>query len=293
MEKTFDLCFTNPPYTNNIDLNIMTEIFRVCDEIICVHPCGWLLQKKDKKKLFLDYKKLLDENLKSVEIFNGNPIFNIDLVNPCAIYHIKKKYQKPFEVDYFGHKYQTNNIFGISHHMNSWDSLVIPFINIISKYIDLHSSLNSHYVDIKDLVISENKYYCQFTAMQPGTAASDNRMYKDDFWIFIRNETDKYKEVSNNKTSDTLTYIFNSEIERDNFIYYLKTDFARFCLSLLKTHQHLKRGEMSLVPWMDFSQEWTDEKLYKFFNIPQETIDYITNFFPDDFYGLRKKNETK
>jgi hypothetical protein len=50
--------------------------------------------------------------------------------------------------------------------------------------------------------------------------------------------------------------------------------------------KHIDNGELNNLPWLDFTQEWNDEKLYKYFDINQETQDYITNFLPD-YYNIR------
>jgi site-specific DNA-methyltransferase (adenine-specific) len=37
---------------------------------------------------------------------------------------------------------------------------------------------------------------------------------------------------------------------------------------------------MSLIPLLDFTQEWTDEKLYKEFNLTEEEIKFIEKNIP-------------
>ena len=44
---------------------------------------------------------------------------------------------------------------------------------------------------------------------------------------------------------------------------------------------------MDLIPWLDFTEEWDDDKLFKKFDISQELQDYIRDFLPD-FHGIRK-----
>ena len=65
-----------------------------------------------------------------------------------------------------------------------------------------------------------------------------------------------------------------------NFLNYIKTDFARFCLSVNKNNSQLECGEMSFIPWLDFSKEWTDEKLYKYFDLTPEEIKFIEKNIP-------------
>ena len=75
-------------------------------------------------------------------------------------------------------------------------------------------------------------------------------------------------------------FTFNTKIEGENFIKYLKSDFCRFCLSIYKNNSQLDRGELAIIPWLDFSQEWTDEKLYKHFDISEEEIQFIEKHIP-------------
>jgi hypothetical protein len=67
----------------------------------------------------------------------------------------------------------------------------------------------------------------------------------------------------------------------------LKTDFSRFCLAIYKTNSQLARGELALIPWLDFTASWDDEKLFEKFDVSQELQDYIRDFLPD-YYGIRK-----
>ena len=90
--------------------------------------------------------------------------------------------------------------------------------------------------------------------------------------------------VKNQKveTSSTkaVSFSFKNEIDANNFLKYLKTYFCRFCLSICKNSSDLNKIDFSMIPKMDFSKEWTDEKLYKHFNITEEEIIFIENNIP-------------
>ncbi|MDD4556820.1 MAG: Eco57I restriction-modification methylase domain-containing protein [Alphaproteobacteria bacterium] len=60
-----------------------------------------------------------------------------------------------------------------------------------------------------------------------------------------------------------------------NCISYLKTKFARFLVLLMKNTQNAAKGVYQFVPMQDFSEEWTDEKLYKKYGLTQDEIDFI------------------
>jgi site-specific DNA-methyltransferase (adenine-specific) len=77
----------------------------------------------------------------------------------------------------------------------------------------------------------------------------------------------------------TETYLlfgpYYSKIESQNVISYIKTKFFRFLVLQKKNTQNAAKGVYSLVPEQNFDEEWTDEKLYKKYDLNQEEIDFI------------------
>jgi len=69
--------------------------------------------------------------------------------------------------------------------------------------------------------------------------------------------------------------VFDTEKEAQNFVMYLKTRFVRFLISLLTSTQHLAKANFSLVPIQNFNESWTDEKLYKKYNLSEDEINFI------------------
>ena len=61
----------------------------------------------------------------------------------------------------------------------------------------------------------------------------------------------------------------------ENCSKYIKTKFARFLISILKNTQDFTRAKAGFVPVQDFNEEWTDEKLYKKYNLTEEEINHI------------------
>lgn len=68
---------------------------------------------------------------------------------------------------------------------------------------------------------------------------------------------------------------FDSEAHAKNAMMYLSTRFARFLVLLKKNTQNAAKGVYSFVPMQDFSENWTDEKLYKKYKLTKEEIDFI------------------
>ena len=77
----------------------------------------------------------------------------------------------------------------------------------------------------------------------------------------------------------TETYIaigsFGSKAEAENAISYMKCRFFRFLVLLLKISQHAAQKVYSLVPMQDFSEAWTDEKLYAKYGLSDDEITFI------------------
>ena len=63
--------------------------------------------------------------------------------------------------------------------------------------------------------------------------------------------------------------------EAINVISYMRTRFFRFMVMLRKNTQHASRNVYSLVPLQDFSEPWTDEKLYAKYGLTDEEIAFI------------------
>jgi site-specific DNA-methyltransferase (adenine-specific) len=77
----------------------------------------------------------------------------------------------------------------------------------------------------------------------------------------------------------TETYLvcgpFNNKKNAKNFYNYLKTRFFRFLVLLRKVSQDNPQDRFAFVPMQDFSEPWTDEKLYKKYGLTQDEIAFI------------------
>lgn len=77
----------------------------------------------------------------------------------------------------------------------------------------------------------------------------------------------------------TETYLvigpFEDKETTQNVISYIKTKLFRFLVLLAKNTQDATQKVYQFVPMQDFNESWTDEKLYKKYNLTQEEIDFI------------------
>lgn len=288
----FDLVFSNPPYNGNVDIKILNEIIDVADEFVVVHPSTWVIDIKGKSKLYQDFKKKLDRKVSSIELFNGNPVFNIGLFVPCMITHINNKQDIDCAVKFFNDSYYVENLSQVNKFGIEWNKLVKPFYKVIKSHIENFKSIWDY--NVKDL--TPNYFNCQFAAIRGNVnlSAKSNsaEITQDDFYTLCMKDSEKNKGIRqpdlHRKNNPTPTFEFQTEFELNNFLEYCKTDFARFCLALYKDGQNLSGGgAMEMIPWLDFTEEWDDDKLFEKFNVSQELQDYIREFLPD-FHGIRK-----
>lgn len=76
----------------------------------------------------------------------------------------------------------------------------------------------------------------------------------------------------------TQTYLFfyvDTQDAASSINSYVQTKFFRFLVSLRKISQHATRSTYKFVPVQDFSEPWTDEKLYKKYDLTQDEIAFI------------------
>ena len=88
----------------------------------------------------------------------------------------------------------------------------------------------------------------------------------------------------------TETYLIvdfvNSKDEADNLISYMKTKFFRFMMALIKNTQNISKSVFAFVPVQVFSKPWTDEELYKKYNLTDNEIAFIESMIkPMDLNG--------
>jgi len=85
--------------------------------------------------------------------------------------------------------------------------------------------------------------------------------------------------IGEKNTCCTETYLvvgpFNNKKVAENTISYMKTKFFHLFISFKKITQDAWKKAYEFVPMQDFSKSWTDEKLYKKYNLTKEEIDFI------------------
>lgn len=98
--------------------------------------------------------------------------------------------------------------------------------------------------------------------------------------------------VTGPNTACTETYIvlgsYENQKQCDNLSGYVSTRFFRFMVLLIKSTQDAAARVYQFVPIQDFSEEWTDEKLYKKYGLTKDEIAFIESMVrPMDLKSTR------
>ena len=72
-----------------------------------------------------------------------------------------------------------------------------------------------------------------------------------------------------------LLAVFDTELEANNFLAYLKTKFVRSLIAMVTASQQMSRASFCFVPVLDFTRSWTDPDLYAKYGLTDEEIKFI------------------
>lgn len=85
--------------------------------------------------------------------------------------------------------------------------------------------------------------------------------------------------ILNPKEICTETYLclsdFHKLSEAENMVSYVKTKFFRFLLLQSLTSINISKEKFAFIPIVDFSKKWTDDELYKKYNLTNKEIESI------------------
>jgi hypothetical protein len=288
LEK-FSIVVGNPPFNQMIDMLFLQKSYKISDRVLYVHPSTWLLDEKGKQKKFTDTKELIKDSLESIELFNGNKIFGIQLFIPCVFTYVDKNKTERFikcvdKINDVVLIYSDINQINKFSDIDIYPKIKDKIINLTKDNIDNHKIFNtstkrnntpgkiSKYSHLNTL----NEYYINIAQIRGHVNLnSDKNMLLDDFYTIVTRDNIVERVISNH-----MFFKFDNKEESENFLLYLKTNFARFCLSMYKNNSQLECGEMSLIPWLDFNIKWTDDLLYKHFNLYENEIEFILKIVP-------------
>lgn len=261
----FDHIIMNPPYCRNLHLKILNEATCYSDDIVNLSPIRWLQDPLAEYKKNSDWKKFEDirKKIESLDVINAkdaSDLFSAAFTMNLGVYHI------------------TDN--------GGWDGFERN--SIIKKVIE-SGCIGLPVSTYK----SANKRCFALLKGVDGTSHIERGQRPDGFILrkevhygkyFVDGRSTNGKTLEECKASNVMAtngninewriIEFDTENEVENFYNFTKTKFVRYVY--LNEGTGTLNPQPKFLPFMqDYTHEWTDEMLYKHFNLTPEEIAII------------------
>ena len=266
----FDYTLANPPFKGQLHLEFLQNALKMSKNVRFIHPSGWLY--RNNTKLESDVKKMLENRLVKLTLFNGNSVFEgMEFQSPLVITEASEK------SDSFILEYKTN---GNQYKLNSMNDLPCGYweptqINLeLKDFIyreaskqSLYSLFGTHsggsYLNINEVVGHHSKDSSSF--------------FMSDFYTFFYRNSDMNGSAIREKVVN-----LNTDQERDYLVSYLKTKFARFALALNKVNSwNISKRYLEAVPIPPLDRDWDDDSVKEFYKLTEDQWNSINSFIPD------------
>ena len=259
----FDHIIMNPPYCRNLHLKILNEAIKHSDDVVNLSPIRWLQDPLAEYKRNSDFKKFKDirDHIESLEVISrecGAEVFNIRLNSDLGIYHITK----------FG----------------GFDCAKI--INANMRLVKI--SVNCHFPNLKPYCESDARAFVTVRTITDPRASTAYDIVSHNNGIFINGKTldckywrDALHKAKNCNDDRVPSGIYFSTVdEANNFINWSDTKTIKYFVKQLIVDQNIYT---QFLPFMnDYTHPWTDEDLYKYFNLTDDEIKIIEDEFKDE-----------
>ena len=306
-EIKYDLILINPPITDRKDAKYFEKGFSLLNTngtMVCLHLASPILTKKhlyssvDLGRGSAQYIiNVINKNSALLRLIDGRKNLSKSLdKTPISISYIKKdgiesniqvRYEYLTKDESFIKVKSTNDIW---FHGN--EKITKSIIDkVLSK---THSSLDEYLYDVKYGTGVSLGWYLKCKKMTSDYASLYAKPASG-FYCLITKESLKNKsklifnrnEVQKEANGQFIT--FSSKKEAENCRNFLICKFGRFLVSLFKINGNMHRGELKVVPYLDFSKKWDSADLYKYFNLSNEEIKFVESYI-GDWYDFEIKN---
>lgn len=313
----FDIVVGNPPYNDEVSVSgTSADIYDkfvmksdlISNQILMVTPSKWF-SKADKKNM----RDLLIKKGKLVTIVTNCIYFDELAIRGGVSYFLtnsKNNDMVKFDNEFKNLKVQYEE-FGFIFMKQSESDILYSILTKLKDHSTLSEIFNSKsYFKLKTnhKNVQLNGIKCYFSGRQKHSLnlIKDNN---NEYYSFVtsvsdvKNKLDKWKLITpaayGFKTKSENTYnqvgrlfisppgeactesfIFfdlNSEVECINMKKYFMTNFFKFLVSLKKSKQDVTSKIFEIIPYLDFTKEWDDDKIFTYFNLTSEEKKLILN----------------
>ena len=253
----FDHIIMNPPYCRNLHLKILNEAINHSDDIVNLSPIRWLQDPLAEYKKNSDFKRFKEirERIESIEIIDieyAKNKFNIDLAASLGIYHLTNKG-------------------GFDHNT----IISGTFCKILFKSKNLAKNFDY------DKKTGWRVRISGISGGRLGGGKRTSKLARQKLLVFhdgLRDGKPWYEHFMRNqytKTTDTITMSieFESEFEANNWVAIQYSKLGRWFYDKSAINQSVNKENFIWLP--TYKNEWTDDDLYKYFNLSDDEIKII------------------
>ena len=228
----------NPPYNRSLHLKILNNVIKTFPEakVVNLSPIRWIEDPLAEYKKNSDYKKF--ENIRK----------HIENVEKIPAKDARNIFDAAIGTD-LGIYVVTKN--------GGWDSKSL-WNKIVQKYIPVFLK-NGVLTDAK-----EGKFVFAFPVIHGHIGCNDFYEVTSSNWNIAKKVKAEEKRIC---------LKFNTEEEIKNMYNTLFTKFYKYFIFNMRTDYSLNM--IYFLPLLDFTKKWTDEMLYKFFELTEEEIKII------------------
>ena len=255
----------NPPYNGNLHLKILREVIEKCEksgedyEIVNLSPVRWLQDPLAEYKKNSDWKKFADirkkiESIEVVPMKDAIKQFNTDIPTDLGIYHITPQ--------------------GGWDSTSFWNKTVIKVLNKTRENIREFEINQKDGWRVRVSLICGGRNGGGGAGRKVGPATQKLIGYKDG----MKDGKPWYEHYMKNQYSKTTPEIpfsikFDTEEEMNNFLEVQSSSFGRWFYDKMVVDVNIHNTNFLWLP--DYKKKWTDEMLYKYFDLTEEEIKEI------------------
>lgn len=278
----FNVVVGNPPYNKGMDLDFVGLGYRLSNNYtVMITPAKWQTAEAhqcvaSKNMTYGKFRQEIVPHMSSIVFYpDSQDVFSIRQIDGICYFLLDKKYHNTTKV---------KNICKLQKHWNSEETRSIlgrkPLLNCGYNLVkDM-----SPYLVFKLSTIDKSKRYQVWTNSQISSAGGRLLTKEVGNGLFIGvsriiDSTDDVDMITRSEAS-TCSFSSNSRHECECFVSWLNTKFVRFfiAINISKLNNIICDNCFRFVPAPPtdkFDHIYTDEELYKAFNIPQKYIDII------------------